>query len=42
MILRSERSRERIMGEAGWQGFKAALEDLADCLRLLVMSSAPW
>jgi len=39
--LRSERSRERIMGAAGWQGFEAALEDLADCPHLLVMSSVP-
>jgi hypothetical protein len=39
--LRSERSRGRIMGEAGWQGLEAALEDLADCPHLLVMSSVP-
>lgn len=39
--LRSERSRQRIMGEAGWRGFEAALEGLADCRHLLVMSSVP-
>ncbi len=39
--LRSERSREQVLGEAGWQGFEAALEDLSGSPHLLVMSSVP-
>ena len=39
--LRSERSRTRIMGEAGWRGFTAALTGMADCRQVLVMSSVP-
>jgi hypothetical protein len=39
--LRSERSRARIMGEAGRRGLEAALERLAGCAHLLVMSSVP-
>jgi PhoD related phosphatase len=39
--LRSERTRGRIMGEAGWRAFEAALNDLAGCRHVLVMSSVP-
>lgn len=39
--LRSERTRARIMGEAGWRGFEAALTRLAGCRHLLFMSSVP-
>jgi hypothetical protein len=39
--LRSERTRERIMGEAGWRDFEAALKRLADCRHVILMSSVP-
>ena len=39
--LRSERTRGRIMGEAGWRDFEAALDDLTGCRHVLVMSSVP-
>jgi hypothetical protein len=39
--LRSERSRQRVMGEAGWRGFTAALSGMAACRRVLIMSSVP-
>ena len=39
--LRSERSLERIMGEAGWRAFGAMLEGLADCRNVLLLSSVP-
>jgi hypothetical protein len=39
--LRSERTRGRIMGEAGWRHCEAALESLAGCRHVLVMSSVP-
>lgn len=39
--LRSERTRERLMGEAGWGAFEAGLEALAGCGHVLVMSSVP-
>jgi PhoD related phosphatase len=39
--LRSERSLERIMGEAGWTAFVAMLESLADCRHVLLLSSVP-
>jgi hypothetical protein len=39
--LRSERSLERIMGEAGWRAFVAMLEGLADCRHVLLLSSVP-
>jgi hypothetical protein len=39
--LRSERSRQRVMGEAGWRDFKAALAAMAGCRHLLIMSSVP-
>jgi PhoD related phosphatase len=39
--LRSERSLERIMGEAGWRAFVAMLEGLADCRHVLLLSTVP-
>jgi PhoD related phosphatase len=39
--LRSERSLERIMGEAGWRAFPAMLEDMAVCRHVLLLSSVP-
>ncbi|HET6521418.1 MAG TPA: alkaline phosphatase D family protein, partial [Geminicoccaceae bacterium] len=39
--LRSERSRDRVMGEAAWRGFVAALECMADCRHVLLLSSVP-
>ena len=39
--LRSERTRGRVMGEAGWRHFEAALDGLAGCRHVLVMSSVP-
>jgi hypothetical protein len=39
--LRSERSLERIMGEAGWPAFVAMLESLAHCRHVLLLSSVP-
>lgn len=39
--LRSERSRRRIMGEAGWRDFAAALAGMAGCRHVLAMSSVP-
>jgi hypothetical protein len=39
--LRSERTRERVLGEAGWCDFMAALESMADCHEVLLVSSMP-
>ena len=39
--LRSERSLERVMGEAGWRTFETMLEGLADCRHVLLLSSVP-
>jgi hypothetical protein len=39
--LRSERSRARVMGDAGWSSFTAALEGMADCRHVLLLSSMP-
>jgi hypothetical protein len=39
--LRSERSRKQVMGEAGWSSFIAALEGMADCRHVLLLSSMP-
>jgi PhoD related phosphatase len=39
--LRSERSRERVMGEAGWRAFRALLESMADCQEVLLLLSMP-
>ena len=39
--LRSERTRERIMGEAGWRDFEAMIGSMEGCRHLLVMSSVP-
>jgi hypothetical protein len=39
--LRSERTRGRVMGPAGWRDLEAALEGLAGCRHLLLMSSVP-
>jgi hypothetical protein len=39
--LRSERTRERVMGKAGWCAFKASLERMADCRHVLLLSSVP-
>jgi hypothetical protein len=39
--LRSERTRRRVMGEAGWQAFTAALEGMAGCRHVLVVSTVP-
>ncbi|MBD2750765.1 hypothetical protein IC232_29425 [Microvirga sp. BT688] len=39
--LRSERNRRRVMGEAGWQAFTAALDSLAGCRHLLLVSTVP-
>ena len=39
--LRSERSLERVMGEAGWQAFVTMLEGLSDCQQILLLSSVP-
>jgi hypothetical protein len=39
--LRSERTRERVMGEAGWRAFMAALEGMADCREVVLLSTMP-
>ena len=39
--LRSERSLERIMGEAGWRALGAMLEGVAQCRHVLLLSSVP-
>jgi hypothetical protein len=39
--LRSERNRRRVMGEAGWQDFTAALEGLSGCSHVLLVSTVP-
>jgi PhoD related phosphatase len=39
--LRSERSRDRVLGDAGWAGLTAALERMADCRHVLLLSSMP-
>jgi hypothetical protein len=39
--LRSERSRARVLGEAGWSSLAAALERMADCRHVLLLSSMP-
>ena len=39
--LRSERSLKRVMGEAGWRAFVTALEGLAGCRHVLLLSSVP-
>ena len=39
--LRSERSRGRVMGDAGWSSFTAALRWMADCRHVLLLSSMP-
>jgi PhoD related phosphatase len=39
--LRSERTRKRVMGEAGWQVFTTSLESMADCRHVLLLSSVP-
>lgn len=39
--LRSERRRERVMGPKGWRGFEAALANVPEKTRILIMSSVP-
>ncbi|GJE33771.1 alkaline phosphatase family protein [Methylobacterium oxalidis] len=39
--LRSERSRQQVMGEAGWRAFTAALDGLADCRHVVLISTVP-
>jgi hypothetical protein len=39
--LRSERTRERVLGEAGWRALRAALERMAGCRHVLLLSSMP-
>ena len=39
--LRSERSRRQVMGAAGRRAFTAALESMADCRQVLLVSSMP-
>jgi hypothetical protein len=39
--LRSERSRARVLGEAGRRALAAALESMADCRHVLLLSSMP-
>ena len=39
--LRSERSKGRVMSEPTWAAFAAALEGMADCRHVLLMSSVP-
>ena len=39
--LRSERTRDRVMGAAGWSSLAAALERMADCRHVLLLSSMP-
>jgi hypothetical protein len=39
--LRSGRNRDRIMGEVGWKAFIAALEGMAGCRHVLLVSTVP-
>jgi hypothetical protein len=39
--LRSERSRKQVLGEAGRGALRAALESMADCRHVLLLSSMP-
>jgi hypothetical protein len=39
--LRSERNRQRIMGTTGWRDFTDALESLAGCRHILLVSTVP-
>jgi hypothetical protein len=39
--LRSDRSRRQIMSEAGWQAFMAALDGMAGCRHVLLVSTVP-
>ncbi|HEX2136641.1 MAG TPA: hypothetical protein VHG30_12190 [Microvirga sp.] len=39
--LRSERSRETVMGEAGWHAFRTALESMSGCEHVLLISTVP-
>jgi hypothetical protein len=39
--LRSERTRQRVMGEVGWHWFEAALERLSACQQVFLVSSVP-
>jgi hypothetical protein len=39
--LRSERNRRRVMGQAGWQALTAALDSMAGCRHLLLVSTVP-
>jgi len=39
--LRSERRPDRVMGSAGWRGFRAALEEEPEGRRILLLSSVP-
>jgi hypothetical protein len=39
--LRSERSRQSVMGEAGWRSLRAALQGMGDCRDVLLLSSMP-
>jgi hypothetical protein len=39
--LRSERTRARVMGDAGWSSLSAALARMADCRHVLLLSSMP-
>ena len=39
--LRSERSREQVLGEAGWRSLAAALESMAGCRQVLLVCSMP-
>jgi PhoD related phosphatase len=39
--LRSERSRDRVLGDAGWASLTAALARVADCRHVLLLSSMP-
>jgi hypothetical protein len=39
--LRSERSLDRVMGEAGWRAFETMLDGLAGCRHVLLLSSVP-
>jgi hypothetical protein len=39
--LRTERTRQRIMGQSGWRWLETALSSLDDCRHLVLMSSVP-
>jgi PhoD related phosphatase len=39
--LRSERSRQRVMGDAGWSSFTAALAGMKGCRQVVLLSSMP-